>query len=289
MRKLLFILTLCASLCASAQLLDVGSVAQVNIPEDLTNKVAAISPDGSYLLITTDYNKGLTKYDLATGEMKQVTDAAGAGYDVKISADGNSIMYRETSYTSDHLKLTAIKSQDLVSGVTTEIAAPARDLAVSTVRAKVGRKMGVETSRPELSIDKLHLMITRGGITSEFSPLGTEARYIWPSVSPDGTKALFYVSGNGAYVCNLDGSDIKELGQVRAPRWYNDNIIVGMNDQDNGVVYTSSSIVAVDLNGNSQVLTGDSVIAMYPMPDAAGNKIAFSTPTGEAYIININK
>ena len=34
-----------------------------------------------------------------------------------------------------------------------------------------------------------------------------------------------------------------------------------------------------------QVLTDDSVIAMYPLP--AAEKIAFSTPTGEAYIINL--
>jgi hypothetical protein len=35
------------------------------------------------------------------------------------------------------------------------------------------------------------------------------------------------------------------------------------------------------------VLTGGDVIAMYPHP--ASDKIAFSTPTGEAYIINLTK
>lgn len=276
---------------ASAQLLNVGNVAQVPIPEDLTNKVAAISPDGTYLLITTDYNKGLTKYDLATGQMTAVTDVDGAGYDVKISADGQNIVYRETSYTPEHLKMVALKSKDMTTGTTSMLVAPTRDMVVSERTVKGGNKVkaALGLQRPTLSIDKLHLMITEGAETREFSPLGTDKRYIWPSVSPDGTKALFYVTGFGAYVCNIDGTDVKELGQVRAPRWYNDNIIVGMNDQDNGVVYTSSSIIAVDLSGTTQVLTGDDVIAMYPLPDAAGNKIAFSTPTGEAYIITINK
>lgn len=291
MRKILLTFALGLSLGASAQLLNVGNVAQVPIPEDLTNKVAAISPDGTYLLITTDYNKGLTKYDLATGQMTAVTDVDGAGYDVKISADGQNIVYRETSYTSEHLKMVALKSKDMTTGTTSMLVAPTRDMVVSESTVKGGNKVkaALGLQRPTLSIDKLHLMITEGAETREFSPLGTDKRYIWPSVSPDGTKALFYVTGFGAYVCNIDGTDVKELGQVRAPRWYNDNIIVGMNDQDNGVVYTSSSIIAVDLNGTTQVLTGDDVIAMYPLPDAAGNKIAFSTPTGEAYIITINK
>ena len=65
------------------------------------------------------------------------------------------------------------------------------------------------------------------------------------------------------------------------------NMVVAMDCRDNGEVFTSSEIVVLDLNGNKQVVTGDDVIAMYPLP--AEGKIAFSTPTGEAYIINIAK
>ena len=61
-----------------------------------------------------------------------------------------------------------------------------------------------------------------------------------------------------------------------------------MNDKDNGEVVTSSSIVATTLYGVRQTLTDDSVIAMYPYATAKGEKIAFSTANGEAYLININ-
>lgn len=291
MRNLFFALALGATLCSNAQLLSVGGVEQIAIPEDLANKVAAISPDGSYLLITTDYNKGLTKYDLATGKTTVLTDAPGAGYDVKVAQDGSNIVYRETSYTTGHLKMTALKSKDLLTGKTVEVMAPSRDIVVNERVVNGGNKVKATlgVSRPALSIDKLHLMKTQGGVTTDFSPLGADKRYVWPSVSPDGSKALFYVTGDGAYVCNIDGTGIQAIGQVRAPRWYSDSIIVGMNDEDNGVIYTSSSIVAVDLNGTQQTLTSDDVIAMYPLPTADGSKIAFSTPTGEAYIISINK
>jgi len=88
-------------------------------------------------------------------------------------------------------------------------------------------------------------------------------------------------------VCNVDGSGLKALGDIQAPKWMGNDMVVGMTTTDNGEVYTSGSIVVADLNGTKQVLTGDDVIAMYPLP--ATGKIAFSTPTGEAYIINIAK
>ena len=122
-------------------MLNVGNVAQVPIPEDLTNKVAAISPDGSYLLITTDYNKGLAKYDLATGMMTSVTDVDGAGYDVKISTDGQNIVYRETSFTAEHLKMVALKSKDMATGTTTMLVAPTRDMVVSERTVKASNKV----------------------------------------------------------------------------------------------------------------------------------------------------
>ncbi|MBR5101632.1 MAG: hypothetical protein IK092_00730, partial [Muribaculaceae bacterium] len=101
------------------------------------------------------------------------------------------------------------------------------------------------------------------------------------------TKALFRVSGRGAYVCDINGNNLKSLGDLQAAKWFNNNIVVGMNAKDDGEFLTSSEIIAVDLSGNRQVLTDDSVIAMYPLPSAQSGKIAFSTPAGEAYIINL--
>ena len=83
----------------------------------------------------------------------------------------------------------------------------------------------------------------------------------------------------------IDGSNLVSLGKLQAPKWMSNEMIVGMKTTDNGEVYTSGQIVVADLNGKSQVLTGDDVVAMYPLP--ASNKIVFSTPTGEAYIINL--
>ena len=299
MKKVLLALALCVSFSGMAQLVNVTSIDKVNIPENAANKVAAISPQGDYILVTTDYNCGLTKYDLSTGATQVITQAQGAGFDTKISPDGNTVVYREKS-TKNHLQMTAVKSKNLATGSEQQLVKPSRNVqgmtidgntAVAVNNGKIAKKAIAEgkaqVNAPVLSTKNFIMYVTKGGKTSELAPLGKSYRYIWASLSPDATKVLFCCSGKGAYVCNLDGSGLVSLGNYRAPKWMGNDMIVAMDCQDNGEVFTSSEVLVLDLNGNRQVLTGDDVIAMYPLP--ADGKIAFSTPIGEAYIINITK
>ena len=43
-------------------------------------RLAGMSPDGSYILTTTQTNKGLKQVNLQTGEQTQLTDIQGAGF-----------------------------------------------------------------------------------------------------------------------------------------------------------------------------------------------------------------
>ena len=300
MKKVLLALALCVSFSGMAQLVTVTSINKVNIPESAVNKVAAISPAGDYILVTTDYNCGLTKFDLSTGATQVITQAQGAGFDAKISPDGNTIVYREKSTNNKHLQMTAVKSKNLTTGDEQQLVKPTRNLQGVTINAStavavnngkiIKKTIGdgqAQVNAPVLSTKNFKMYITHNGKTSELAPKGHGYRYIWASLSPDASKVLFCCSGNGAYVCNLDGSDLTSLGNYRAPKWMGNDMVVAMDCQDNGEVFTSSEIVVLDLNGNKQVVTGEDVIAMYPLP--ADGKIAFSTPTGEAYIIKFAK
>lgn len=296
MKNVLLALALCMSFSGFAQVLNVASVNKVPIPANPNAKVAGISPKGDYLLLSTSTNVGLTKFDLKTNESKVLTNARGAGFNAQISSDGASVIYREDSYTANHLRMERLNSVNVESGAVANIVAPTRNLqgyAIegTTVAAVNKGKLAAKSkvSVPVLSINNRQLMITRNGKTSVFSPNGENFSYIWPSVSPDGTKALYYVCGVGAFVCDIDGSNVKSLGTVRAPQWYGNDVVIGMNDVDDGEMILSSSIVATTLSGQQQVLTDASVVAMYPYTSLNGGKIAFSTPAGEAYIININK
>ena len=282
---------------AMGQVLNVTSIEKVGLPEQAS--VAAISPQGDYLLLTSATNQGLTKYDLTSGLTQTLSNAPSAGHNVKISPDGQTVVYRESSFNEKHLRLSTLKSTNLSTGASQVLVKPTRDLqgyAVDATSAGIVNKGkyskkaigSVKAQKvPVLSINKGQLMITINGKSRQLSPNGTQFSYMWASLSPDGTKVLYYQAAHGTYVCNLDGSNVQKVGKMRAPVWYDNNTIVGMMDLDDGEFIYASTIVAATLDGTTQVLTDDSTIAMYP--HAAAGKIAFSTPAGEAYIINVTK
>lgn len=303
MKKIIFsVMLLCSSTIGFAQLLDVASTEKANLPSGTKAYVAQLSPAGDYLLLSDQNKQGLQKFDLQTNELSVVTTAQGSSYDAKILDGGNKIVYRETQVGKDRLRKTSLKSIDLATGKTQTIVKATRNLqGVATVggavyavnngklSAKSLTKASVDKSMPVASINKGQLVVTRNGKSQVISPNGQSgASYLWPSVSPDGTKVVYYLATRGTYVCNVDGSNPTYVGMLRSPKWYNNSIVIGMQDSDNGEYVTASKIIASAIDGSEQqVLTDASVIAMYPSATLSGNKIAFTTPSGEAYIINV--
>lgn len=299
MRKLfLSAAVVLAGFCASAQLVEVQSIAEVNLPEGLMVSVPTISPDGSFVVVSDLASDGLTRISLADGTATTIT-CNGNGNDVAISADGSRIVFRQSTIDRRHLRRTALKSVDLASGRETEIVGPSRRLnagvamngntvtAIENGRLKTRNLAGGRAeAAPVVSINYGHLDYTAGGRTITLDPQG-RGSYLWPALSPDGTKVVYYLAGRGCFVCNTDGSDVRRLGMLRAAKWLDNNTIVGMNDVDNGEFVTSSSIIASNLDGTRQTLTGEDIIAMYPSASADGSKIAFATPEGRMYIINL--
>lgn len=301
MIKHLFITALFIPMAGWAQILSVGSTEKIEVPSE-TPVVAAISPKGDFLLLTNSVCDGLVKFDLSSHQATQLTDADGAGYNVRLSATGNAVVYREISLDKNHLRRVALHSLNLVNGKKKKLVKASRNLqgySVSGEQASFvnnGKKAvkalasGVKkTDLPTFSIDNQQLMITRNGKTSVFSPNGTDKSYIWPELSPDGSKVVYYVASIGAFVCNIDGTQIVPLGIIRAPKWFDNNTVVGMKDEDDGECIYASTVVAATLDGKRQKLTSDSIIAMFPQPSAASGKISFSTPKGETYIMNVSK
>ena len=278
MKKSFLLIGLVISLMASAQVLDVKSVQKLQIPEGDV-KVAGISPDGSYILLTTNSHSGLQKYQLVTGETQVLSTAPGAGYNVQIADDGQSVMFREKTLNRNHLYKSKLVVRNLNKSLNKTLALPTRDFSKLNVAGQL--QMG----RPAVNIQNQQIVLTIGGTSTVLSPCGADKSYIWPSVSPDAQHILFYVCGQGAYVCDMNGNNVQFLGHdLRAPKWYNNQIIIGMNDKDNGEFTISSEIVAVNLQGQKQVLTSG-INAMYPY--AANGKIVCSGLNGETYLIEV--
>ena len=278
MRKTFLLCVACAmSMLTCAQLLEIVSTQQLSTPINEQLKVAGFSPKGDYLLLTNDVNSGLMHYDLATGAITSITDSDGAGWAVQISPDGQEIVYRERYMNVDYTLRNNIVKYTINAKKRAVIAKAQRDLS-KLVSAKQANTVAINGD--------LHMVLTQGSKTTILTPNGADQAYNWASLSPDGTKILYYVSGKGCYTCNLSGNNPHFIAlDCRAPQWYDNQTIIGMHDEDDGKFLTASAIVAYNLRGQKQILVNKEHMAIYPY--AANGKIAFSTANGEIYLMHV--
>ena len=283
---------LCSSVLGFAQLVEIQSVDKIDLPEGVSVNQATISPDGSFVVFSQNAKGGLHKMDLASKEINMIS-ANGNSFDLKIAADGT-VVFRESRTAENKLRYTSLKAVD-ARGVETTLVAPTRDLNGFAVNGtnvmtvdnnKVEAKSlngGVAVQMPVASIRYGQLCIDGKVI----SPNGQEgASYLWPSISPNGTKVCYYLATKGCYVANIDGSDPVFVGAIRAAKWLNDLTVVGMHDIDNGSVVTSSKLVVASIDGKTaQDITVKESLAMFPTTN--GKRIAYSTPMGDLFIINL--
>ena len=275
-KTMLFVAACFLSIAASAQVLEVVSMQQLPITAQADMKVAGVSPAGDYVLFTNGSNKGLQCYNMASQTLTTITEADGAGYNVQLSQDGKEVVYRETSFDRNNLRQNKIIRMNMSNQRQNVVARGQRDMKL----------MATSDNLTTVSIKDRLIVLKRNGLTTTLAPNGMNESYIWPSVSPDGKKICYYVAGKGCFVANIDGSNPLFIARdCRAAKWYNNNIIVAMADEDDGHFTTASAIVAYSLNGQKQVLTSNKMIAMYPY--TAENMIVFSTLKGETYTLNI--
>lgn len=277
MRKTFLLVAACiTSMLASAQIFQVTSVQELKGASFQDARVAGISPNGDYVLMTNGSNQGLKRYDIATDQMTVITDAEGAGFNVQISRDGNDIVYRERFTGENQTRYNNIVCKNLVSKKNETIA----------TKQLNNDMMVLPGSNIVLQNSECTMHIVKNGKRIKIAPQGNDVNYIWASLSPDKTKILYYVSEMGCYVCDINGNNSRFIGwDCRAPQWYNNEIIISMNDQDDGHFTTTSAIMAYTLDGKVQVLTSPDMVAMYPF--AAEGKVVFSTIQGKTYMLNV--
>lgn len=285
---------------ALAQGIEVVSDEQLSLPGGEAVYAPVISPAGDFVLVTSSAMSGLLKYDLATGALSTVTTDSGAGFNPKISADGSLIVYRESTI-KNKLRYNTVKAVEVASGKTKTIVKESRGVtafaanqgtavAINSDKVVTKKITGKKVATPAIaSISDGNLMLTTGGETVKLNPKG-DSRYLWVSVSPDGTRVLFTVpeSGMVAYTCDLDGGNLSRIGRMSAPVWMGNDWVVGMVDHDNGEVVTESYIVAATATGEAYTrLTGSETIAMYPSATLDATKIVYNTADGTIHLMNI--
>lgn len=135
--------------------------------------------------------------------------------------------------------------------------------------------------------ENLDLNLYRNGEKVVLKPHG-DVNYIWSSLSPDQTMILFNTKF-GTAVCDLNGKEIINVGNVNAPVWFGNDYIVGMNDQHDGYYFTSSNIVIASVDGSErQELTNPEEMGYYPDVDAKSGRIVYHTEKGQIRLMQLN-
>ncbi len=299
MRKIfLTAVLMLGAMSMSAQLATVQSVQRIDAGVSVDKPV--ISADGSFVVAQAGA-KGIVKIT-ADGTCTTVAKAPGA-YNLRLTADGQNVVFAAPEYRSNHLRYVSLKSANLATKSVRTLVKASRRLnsgvgiegnsvtAVENGKARVQSLDGTKAVRSAVaSINYGHLDITVNGKTRSIDPQG-RGSYIWPSISPDGQKVVYWLVGRGCFVCNLDGTGVQRVGELRAAVWAGNDRLVGMDEvEGTAQQVTASSLRLYDLaSGVSQTITNDTVKAQFPSASADGSRIAFTTPEGELYIVTLTK
>lgn len=256
---------------------------------------------GNKILYSQESYKGLYLFDIEKKEVKQISQDKNAGYYPVFSSDDSKIFYRNTNMVNG-LRWDALESVDVNTFQQRQMATPQRNLkqarnygnGVLILADKKLIKSTFGTSKKEVPVyvssEDLKIFVYNNGKRTELHPLGDKIQtsYIWISISPDNKKILFTATGNGTYICDLNGKILYSLGYLNAPVWYNNKYVVGMQDKDNGELVTSSVVVMVSENGKiRKQISNPNDIAMYPAASEKAGKIAYNTLTGKLIISEI--
>lgn len=253
--------------------------------------------NGNLLAFTSDSYIGLDVYNFTDNSLVKVSEEAGAGFQPVFSTNSDRVFYRNTVY-QDRLRKDGVQSFELAKKAHIEMLTPQRNMKqpqsfengfLVMADAKLLKSTFGKTKTPVPNYiwsDGSNLNIYRNGKIERLNPIDGANGYIWASLSPNGKMILFTATGQGTYICDLYGKNIKKLGYLNAAVWYDDSFIVGMQDKDNGDFVTESTILMKSIDGKtSKLLSNTKQIAMYPT--AVVGKVAYNTIDGDIYVVEL--
>lgn len=306
MKKLLLTLAALAAMTVQAQQFEVVSNQQLSVgATEIFHPV--FTPDGNSLLVTSANYDGLGIVNIAKQSYQKVTDMRGAGYKVAISEDGKTVIARKIDDDIQGLSLYAI---DLTTLSKTLVAHKVEHLnAVNFVNGKLtyavgGKAVTKPVTKPVSAVEMpdgvfvteedLKIVVYNYGRRIELDPLkgqhGTwDPQYCWTSLSPDKTKILFHCANN-SYICDINGKNVVNLGEMGCPQWRGNTHVVGHNEDHDGYYLTKGEIIIIGADGkNLQQLTTSSDIKTFPTVSADGSKIAYHTEDGKLFLMTIKE
>lgn len=278
----------------NAQIAEIESVSPLlkGVEQEMYNPI--LSADGSQLLFSEANYKGLRLYDFNDNVVVKVSDEARAGFDASFSPDGKEI-YFVTQVREDNRNLRQVKKYNIASRKTIEMTQQGRVVGrpVATTKGFAatvdGTLVSTDANATRVRTEGAKLFITQNGVEKAYTPIEGSVGYIWASLSPDGSKVMFFAAAHGIVITDLNGNILSMPGNYEAPVWFGNNHIVAMNATNDGYNYHSSQIVLLTVDGSQkQELTKPETMTMNPTASIEAGKIVYATIDGRLYQMNIN-
>ena len=254
-----------------------------------------LSPDGQKVLFTQSDYEGLNVYDIADDVVTPLASDRLAGFFPAFSKDGKSVYFlsqtRENMLVYREMKSVNLDGTGMstVMGKSRGMLHPvAVDGGVVTVSDN-GRKLKAKSNGGTYAYSAgKKIVVVKNGIEKKIAPVPTKYTYIWESLSPDGTKILFYAGGKGAYICDLDGNLVAELGKYTSPAWCGNDYVVAVNATHDGHQYETSQIVLLKVDGSyKKELTAPVSMSMHPTASASGDRLTYNTIDGRLFLMDL--
>ena len=277
-----FFLALALLIGAGTSALAAGLTAgtPVQVARSANGMMAPVwSPDGKQIAATGSNYTGIYVFNADGSEMRQLTNLEGAGYKMAWSEDGTEVIGR-TNVRDGVRVLHDTKAWNASNGKVRTIATRQRT-----------------NSNPRTGATRVSLLSkmteNAAGVAATVPALAQYAgkTVINPALSPDGTMIAFQIVGNGMFVINADGTNLRSLGAGMHPAWMPDNnTLVYTLVQDNGNTLTGSTVMTIALDSNKKevLMNNSGLIPMHPAINADGTRMAFDNAVdGSIYVVTL--
>lgn len=294
MKKLLLSIMAFAGIATmNAQIAEVESVTPLlkGVESEMYHPI--LSTDGSQLLFSECNFKGLRLYNFNDNVVVKVSTEARAGLDASFSPDGKEI-YFVTQTLQNNRNMRQVKKYNVSSRKTVELTKQGRVVSAPVATTKGfattidGKLMVTDKLATRVRTEDTKLIIAKNGVEKSYTPIANSAGYIWSSLSPDGTKVMFFAAGYGIVITDLNGNVLSTPGNYENPVWFGNNHIVAMNATNDGHNYRSSQILLLTADGSQmQQLTKPESMTMNPTASFEAGKIVYATIDGRLYQMNL--
>lgn len=291
MRKIVLSLIALCAWQLNAQEITVSEPQQLMKGVESAAYSPVISADGSQVLFTSSSYQGLKLYDMDGNYVTKISDAAKAGY--KPAFDNNGKVYFKTA---EGLANANVNCYDLAKSTTVTVLSNDKCARVMTatdnnvvVRAANPRLKSFRTEKSTyVYTEGSKVIVAKNGREKAYSPIESNAGYIWASLSPDGQRVMFYVAETGIAIMDLNGNVINRLGKYEFPSWYGNDYIIAQNATDDGHQLSSSQIVLVKADGSLvKELTKPESMTMHPSASFKSNRVVYDTIDGRMFMLNV--